>query len=59
MIRANQIPDEVVEAAREAWDGNYNWHQFLAAALNAWPRVRLKLDGRYALLPLPQEASDE
>ena len=31
----------------------------IAAAINAWPGARLKLDGRYALLPLPQEPRDE
>jgi hypothetical protein len=84
MIRPEQIPDEVVEAAAKAVaeqlgdDWNDNVHTFcgddwrltpdgakeacraiaraaIAAALNAWPGAAPKLDGRYLLLPLPQE----
>lgn len=44
MIHANQIPNEVVIAAREAWllsDVNVqeDWRSAIAAALNAWPDV--------------------
>ena len=39
MITPDMIPDEVVKAARDAWDGYYNFHKSLAAALNAWPGV--------------------
>ena len=31
----------------------------LRAGIAAWPGMLLKLDGRYALLPLPQEVSDD
>lgn len=31
----------------------------ISAALSAWPGMLLKLDGRYALLPLPQEKTDD
>lgn len=65
MLKAEQIPDEVARLADEAYydiagdnptmsDDDIMKHA-IAAAINAWPRMLLKLDGRYALLPLPQE----
>lgn len=42
MIKPDQIPDEVVIAAREAWllsdvNAHSDWRVAIAAALNAWP----------------------
>lgn len=44
MIRSDQIPDEVVVSAREAWlrsdeTAHEDWREAIAAALNAWPDV--------------------
>lgn len=66
MIRVDQIPPEVVEAAARALKDHplvpftedaalVIARASIAAALNAWPRALLKMDGRYFLLPLPQE----
>lgn len=71
MITPEMIPDEVVEAAARtyAYYECYTWgssglrhdglresaRAAIAAALNAWPGAKPKLDGRYFLLPLPQE----
>lgn len=70
MINAKQIPDEVVEAARYAFHNATgptvadDWHVALAAALNAWPGIRMMVDidtgdDSALKLPLPQGASDE
>ena len=68
MIRAEQIPDEVVEAAHDAdaaCDGKDWMRVAIAAALNAWPGVTttswFENSVRKAVLniPLPQEARDE
>ena len=42
MINPEQVPDEVVAAAREAWlrsdvSAKEDWRASIAAALNAWP----------------------
>ena len=70
MIRHEQIPDEVVEAALRAYTGN-NCEcnscrkavvRTIAAALNAWPHVALSThvdEGRRIVLPLPKDAADE
>ena len=56
-----------VEDEYRAWDElddeeRIQWRTHATAALRAglaaWPGARLKLDGRYALLPLPQEKTD-
>ena len=44
MLKAEQIPDKVVIAAREAWlrsdvNAQSDWRAAIAAALNAWPGV--------------------
>ena len=44
MLKAEQIPDKVVIAAREAWlrsdvNAQSDWQVAIAAALNAWPGV--------------------
>ena len=45
MVKPEQIPDEVVEAAREAWlrsdvNARDDWRAAIAAAINAWPGVK-------------------
>lgn len=42
MIKPDMIPDDVVEAAREAWlrsdvSAKEDWRVAIAAALRAWP----------------------
>ena len=42
MLKPEQIPDEVVIAAREAWlrsdvNAQSDWQVAIVAALNAWP----------------------
>lgn len=75
MIRANQIPDEVVEAARAAYRDGFEqldsheeiMRASIAAALSAWPGVVLyppdvlddTINPTRIILPLPQEARDE
>jgi hypothetical protein len=72
MIRAEQIPDEVVEAALHAYDisfkndyttGEQDIVAAIAAALNAWPggQVRLSMftPQEEIILPLPQEVTDD
>lgn len=74
MIKPDQIPDEVVQTAREAWlrsDVNAieDWRVAIAAALNAWPgsefvyrqphRRAVSYSKPAIILPLPQEASDD
>ncbi len=69
MITADQIPDEVVKVAANAF---YNatgptirddWREAIAAALNAWQRAFVKFsrpdDCETLCLPLPQEPSDD
>ncbi len=70
MIRPEQIPDEVVEAAVKAFDESeedaYVSHAHdirvaIAAALNAWPDAFITKysEGAPAFnIPLPQEKSD-
>ena len=41
MIRADQIPPEVVEALAAAWRDEMNSAHALAAALSAWPSMRV------------------
>jgi hypothetical protein len=70
MIRPDQIPDEVVEAAIY---GFYNatgpktkddWRSAIAAALNAWPEALHITEGQFGrvnaeiILPLPQKGGD-
>lgn len=74
MIRAEQIPDEVVEAAARAYailnEGHDEWWHLraeraraaIAAALNAWPDAGIEEyvnRDRGIFLPLPQEPRDE
>jgi hypothetical protein len=71
MINAEQIPDEVVEAAARAmWrtDEPSQWDLGMAdialrAGINAWPDVRhsIERNGSYPvlILPLTQEPSND
>ena len=61
MIRAEQIPDEVVEALAVAWRDEMNSAHAIAVALNAWPGVEIRptFEPSRVILPLPLEASDE
>ena len=68
MIRADMIPDEVVEAAARAIQketGSFNEARAaIVAALSAWPgaEINQRICSRgteYLILPLPAEASDE
>ena len=55
------IPPEALEAAVKAYfatqkDTYTGWiEDACLAMLKAWPRMLLKLDGRYVLLPLPRK----
>lgn len=61
MIKPDMIPDEVVEAAREAWlqsdvNAKEDWRASIAAALNAWPALEICYflpQGRTITLPFP------
>jgi hypothetical protein len=61
------IPPEALEkAARAMWrtDEPSQWELGMAdialrAGINAWPGAMPKLDGRYYLLPLPQENTND
>ena len=69
MLKSDQIPEEAVEAARAAYREGFElldshekiMRASIAAALSAWPGVRVKavLLADTVLLPLPQEVSDE
>ena len=75
MIKPEMVPDEVVAALVDAWRDHYGPEECIAAALNAWPGIKLEnlcvwvMDGpdlpyveetASIILPLPpQEASDE
>lgn len=45
MIRAEQIPDEVMAAARLAHQNSESYRVAIAAALNAWPGMEIHTDG--------------
>ena len=67
MLKPEQIPDEVVEAARYAFHNATgptvadDWHVAIAAALNAWPGgvCRPTFGPSRIILPLPQEPREE
>ena len=64
MLKPEQVPDEVVEAFRDAWTQKLNARKAIAAALNAWPGKDIvgygpPFYGIDLILPLPTEASDE
>jgi hypothetical protein len=60
-IRTDQIPDEVVEAARKAFFSNKGMRGAIAAALNAWQgmEVRPTLNPSRIILFLPQEKQND
>lgn len=71
MIKPEQIPDEVVKAALEAWKKDTEtFHPnagTIAAAINAWPGFEYRANGAFPafgygpeaiVLPLPQEAGE-
>ena len=74
MIKPEMIPNEVVQAAREAWlrsdvSAKEDWRVAIAAALNAWPgseyvykqphRLSVSYSNPAIILPLPQENTNE
>ena len=60
MIRADQIPPEVVEALAVAWRDEMHSAHAIAAALNAWPmKSRTGYHIHFIILPLQQESGDE
>jgi hypothetical protein len=67
MITPDQIPDEVVEAARRAYyaEKPCGFRESIAAALNAWPWAETRLEDWHTppetvlILPLPKYAADE
>lgn len=63
MIKPEQIPDEVVTIAWDAFDGTESMREAIAAAINAWP-MAYDTEDFYAedycfILPLPQEKNDD
>ena len=66
MLKAEQIPDEVVKAALEAWKKDTEtFHPnagTIAAAINAWPGMEMEtvfVEENYLILPVPREPRDE
>ena len=70
MIKPEQIPDEVVNAASKAYElyiydsvSDEGMRLAIAAALNAWPGMKAceedDLGPACLILPLPQEKNDE
>ena len=65
MLKADQIPDEAMNALLRALQLRKGGREALAAALNAWPNATttswFENSVRKAVLniPLPQEVSDE
>ena len=60
MIKAEQIPDEVVEAFVDAYYAkDMTRKAAIAAAINAWPRMEIRTDGTedWIELTLTQEPS--
>lgn len=51
MLKPEQVPDEVVAAARVAWLGSdvsaqEDWRSAIAAAINAWPGMQTDCERR-------------
>ena len=66
MIKPEQIPDEVVEAALEAWKTDTEtFHPnagTIAAAINAWPGAEIEkvfVEEDYLILPLRKENTND
>ena len=63
MIRTEQVPDEVVLAARIAYEKHMSSREAIAAAINAWPgavqeQAVFTMDDDCLILPMPQEKND-
>lgn len=55
MIKPEQIPDEVVTIAWDAFDGTESMMEAIAAAINAWPGLWMDskfVEPRMVCLPL-------
>ena len=73
MIKPEQIPDEVVTIAWDAFDGTESMREAIAAAINAWPHSHhvnhheWMKTGELAsfdvvlpvILPMPQEKNND
>lgn len=71
MIKPEMIPHGLALIARKAWaegigpTNDDDWNAAIAAALNAWPGMRIqephaiKWYPTVLILPIPQEDSDE
>lgn len=68
MLKADQIPDEAMNALLRALLIRKSGKEALAAALNAWPGLEYKADAAFPafgygpaaiILPLPEEVRDE
>lgn len=49
MIKPEQVPEAAWQAASGLWFNGAKWPQIVAAALNAWPGMRV--DATYRWLP--------
>ena len=67
MVKAEQIPDEVVEAAVAMRDRGGSMSDIIRTAINAWPGFEYRADAAFPafgygpaaiILPLPHEASE-
>lgn len=59
MIKPEQVPDEVVLAARIAYEKHMSSREAISAAINAWPRIWM--DSKFVepkMLCLPLEDID-
>ena len=65
MLKAEQIPDEVVKAFYASLACDECDRKAIAAAINAWPGMRAARNGSsvslnpHIILPLPQQPRDE
>ena len=68
MLKADQIPDEAMNALLRALQLRKGGREAIAAALSAWPGFEYRADAAFPafgygpaafILPLPQEARDE
>ena len=60
MIKPEQIPDEVVTIAWDAFDGTESMKEAIAAAINAWPGAwgECYFVEEWISLPLTEEKND-
>ena len=63
MLKAEQIPDAVIDAAVAMRDRGGSMSDIIRTAINAWPGSeplrRKNGQGKGVFLPLPQETRDE